>query len=150
MGGDSFHTQSHSHIPRGRTAISNWGRGKSQLLAILFFWPSGWALISVSVLLLIVYIWTYKWIQLEIQVHFNWQLILSSIWIYQWLECVCLLQIWVLSFKETMLTWVIDACFLRYLIMLYCQSVFEFWSLTLKCLLSLNFGDYFFIYILSF
>ena len=39
MGGDS--SQSHSENPGGRIAISDWGRGRSQWLAVLFFWYSG-------------------------------------------------------------------------------------------------------------
>ena len=37
IGGDSSQSQSHSEIPGGRIAISDWGRGKSQWLAALLF-----------------------------------------------------------------------------------------------------------------
>ena len=54
IGADSFQSQSHSEIPGGRIAILDWGRGKSQWLDVLLFWPSSWTPISVSGFLLIV------------------------------------------------------------------------------------------------
>ena len=50
--------KSHSEIPGGRITISNWGQGKSQWMAALFFWPSGWTPISISGFWLIVPQWT--------------------------------------------------------------------------------------------
>ena len=42
----ALNTQSHSEIPGGKIAISDWGRGKSQWLTVLLFRSLGWTPIS--------------------------------------------------------------------------------------------------------
>ena len=69
MGGDNSQTQSHSEIPGGRIAISDWGQGMRQWMVVLFFGSSGWTPVSHSEYLLIVLHMSYTYYLLKCTQH---------------------------------------------------------------------------------